>query len=66
VYIYFQKKKVDIAIIEAGLGGTTDCTNIINPLVSVLANIGYDHQDILGDTLTKITEHKARYYKSKW
>ena len=63
VFIYFYKKKVDLAIIETGLGGTTDCTNIINPLVSVITSIGYDHVDILGDTLEQIATHKAGIIK---
>jgi len=63
VYIYFERQKVDIAVIEVGLGGTTDCTNIINPLVSIIANIGYDHMDILGDTIEEIARHKAGIIK---
>ena len=62
-FIYFYKKKCDLAVIETGLGGTTDCTNIVEPLVSVLTTIGYDHIDILGDTIEKITEHKAGIIK---
>ena len=48
---YFAKQKVDIAIIETGLGGRLDSTNVIIPEVSVITNIGFDHMDILGDTL---------------
>jgi len=59
----FARKKVDIAIIEVGLGGRLDSTNIINPLVSVITNIGFDHTQFLGDTLTKIASEKAGIIK---
>ncbi|GAA0873585.1 folylpolyglutamate synthase/dihydrofolate synthase family protein [Gangjinia marincola] len=62
---YFQKQKVDIAIIETGLGGRLDSTNIITPMVSVITNIGYDHQQFLGDTLTKIASEKAGIIKPR-
>lgn len=62
-FIYFYKNKCDLAIIETGLGGTTDCTNIVNPIVSVITSIGLDHIDILGDTLEKIATHKAGIIK---
>ena len=61
---YFAEKKVDVAIIETGLGGRLDSTNIIKPLLSVITNIGYDHMDILGNTLEKITGEKAGIIKS--
>ena len=51
---YFVKEKVDIAIIEVGLGGRLDSTNVITPELSVITNIGWDHKDILGDTLEMI------------
>ncbi len=60
---YFAKQNVDIAIIEVGLGGRLDSTNIINPEVSVITNIGYDHMDLLGDTLEKIATEKAGIIK---
>ncbi|WP_299160155.1 folylpolyglutamate synthase/dihydrofolate synthase family protein [uncultured Eudoraea sp.] len=60
---YFSKKKVSIAIIEVGLGGRLDSTNIIKPEVSLITNIGLDHTDILGDTLAKITREKAGIIK---
>ncbi len=60
---YFAKKKVDIAIIEVGLGGRFDSTNIINPEVSLITNIGFDHADMLGDTLDKIAFEKAGIIK---
>ena len=52
---YFSDEKVDIAIIECGLGGRLDSTNIINPEISVITNIGLDHTNLLGNTLEKIT-----------
>ena len=60
---FFARKDVDIAIIEVGLGGRLDSTNVITPLVSVITNIGYDHTDILGDTLAKIAFEKAGIIK---
>jgi dihydrofolate synthase/folylpolyglutamate synthase len=60
---YFQEKKVDIAIIETGLGGRLDSTNVITPQLSVITNIGYDHMNILGDTLEKIAFEKAGIIK---
>jgi dihydrofolate synthase / folylpolyglutamate synthase len=60
---YFAHEKVDIAVIETGLGGRLDSTNIIEPLLSVITNIGYDHMDLLGDTLGKIATEKAGIIK---
>jgi dihydrofolate synthase/folylpolyglutamate synthase len=60
---YFAKQKVDIAIIETGLGGRLDSTNIINPMLSIITNIGWDHTDLLGDTLSKIAFEKAGIIK---
>lgn len=60
---YFTKEKVDIAIIEVGLGGRLDSTNIITPEVALITNIGLDHVDILGDTLAKIAFEKAGIIK---
>ena len=60
---YFEKEKVDIAVIETGLGGRLDSTNIITPILSIITNIGYDHMDILGDTLEKIAAEKAGIIK---
>lgn len=59
----FAKEKVDIAIIEVGLGGRLDSTNIITPLVSVITNIGWDHMNMLGDTLQLIAGEKAGIIK---
>jgi len=60
---YFEKEKVDIAVIETGLGGRLDSTNIITPLLSIITNIGYDHMDLLGYTLEKIASEKAGIIK---
>lgn len=60
---YFAEEKVDIAIIETGLGGRLDSTNIITPELSVITNIGYDHMNMLGDTLEKIAAEKAGIIK---
>lgn len=60
---YFKDKKVDIAVIEVGLGGRLDCTNIISPILSVITNISFDHTDMLGDTLAKIASEKAGIIK---
>lgn len=62
---YFALNNIDIAIIEVGLGGRLDSTNVINPALSVITNIGFDHQDLLGDTLAKIAAEKAGIIKSK-
>ena len=60
---YFSDKKVDIAIIEVGMGGRLDATNVITPLLSVITNIGKDHTQFLGDTLEKIAFEKAGIIK---
>jgi dihydrofolate synthase/folylpolyglutamate synthase len=60
---YFMKEKVDIAIIEVGMGGRLDSTNIITPLVSVITNIGLDHTQFLGNTLELIAGEKAGIIK---
>jgi len=60
---YFAKHKVDVAIIEVGLGGRLDSTNIITPEVSLITNIGFDHQALLGDSLEKIAVEKAGVIK---
>lgn len=60
---HFAKKEVDIAVIEVGLGGRLDSTNVIRPLISVITNIGLDHTDLLGDTLPQIAMEKAGIIK---
>lgn len=62
-YKYFADQRVDIAIIEVGLGGRLDCTNIITPLLSIITNISLDHTQFLGDTLAKIAGEKAGIIK---
>lgn len=60
---YFAEQQVDIAVIEVGLGGRLDCTNIITPLLSVITNISFDHTRFLGNTLAKIAREKAGIIK---
>lgn len=60
---YFAREKVDIAVIEVGMGGRLDSTNVITPLLSVVTNIGLDHTQFLGDTLEKIAAEKAGIIK---
>ncbi|MGE5631683.1 MAG: bifunctional folylpolyglutamate synthase/dihydrofolate synthase [Caulobacteraceae bacterium] len=61
--LYFERKKVDFAVIEVGLGGRYDATNVINPILSVIASISYDHMDILGNTIEEIASEKAGIIK---
>ena len=61
---YFAEQKVDFAVIEVGLGGRLDCTNIITPVLSVITNISFDHVQFLGDTLPKIANEKAGIIKA--
>lgn len=61
--IYFAKKQCDVVVLETGLGGRTDCTNIVDSIISIIANIGYDHMDILGNTIEEIAIHKAGIIK---
>ncbi|MFD3407566.1 folylpolyglutamate synthase/dihydrofolate synthase family protein [Aquirufa sp. HETE-83D] len=63
-FTYFKEQQVDLAIIETGLGGRLDSTNIISPLACLITNISFDHQDLLGDTLEKIASEKAGIIKS--
>jgi dihydrofolate synthase/folylpolyglutamate synthase len=58
-FLHFACEQVDIAVVEVGLGGTLDGTNVITPLVSVITNIGLDHTDVLGDTLEAIASDKV-------
>ena len=60
---YFEEQCVDVAVIETGLGGRLDCTNVITPVLSVITNISYDHTQMLGDTLEKIAYEKAGIIK---
>ena len=61
--LYFQRKGIDLAVMEVGMGGRLDATNIILPEVSVISSIGYDHRDFLGDTLGEIAYEKAGIIK---
>ena len=60
---YFAEQKVDVAVIEVGLGGRLDCTNIISPDLTIITNISFDHVGFLGDTLAKIAHEKAGIIK---
>ncbi len=62
-FIYFQREKVDIAVLEVGLGGRLDATNVCRPLVSIITNIAFDHLAYLGNTLESITSEKAGIIK---
>ncbi len=62
-FAYFAEKKVDVAVIEVGMGGRLDSTNIITPKLSLITNISYDHTQYLGDTLPKIAREKAGIIK---
>lgn len=62
---FFAKQHVDIAVIETGLGGRLDSTNIITPVLSVITNIGHDHMDLLGNTLSDIAVEKAGIIKNR-
>ena len=64
MFVVFQQEAVDLAIIEVGIGGLLDNTNVGHPLVSVITTIGLDHQDLLGSTLVEITAQKAGIIKS--
>ncbi len=62
-FSHFREEKVDIAVLETGLGGRLDSTNVVTPVLSVITNIGHDHQAFLGDTLEKIAVEKAGIIK---
>jgi dihydrofolate synthase / folylpolyglutamate synthase len=62
---YFAKQEVDVAVIEVGLGGRLDSTNVINPVACLITNIGFDHINLLGNTLPLIAEEKAGIIKHK-
>jgi dihydrofolate synthase/folylpolyglutamate synthase len=64
-FTYFKEQQVDFAVIETGLGGRLDSTNIISPLACLITNISFDHQDLLGDSLEKIAAEKAGIIKSQ-
>lgn len=60
---YFARKKVDIAVVEVGMGGRLDSTNVVDPLISVITNVSYDHTQFLGKTLPEIAREKAGIIK---
>jgi len=62
-FLHFARQKVDIAVIEVGLGGRLDATNVLTPLVSVITSLSYDHTDLLGDTLSQIAWEKGGIIK---
>lgn len=62
---YFSRRSVEIAVIETGLGGRLDSTNIVTPLVSVITNVQWDHMNLLGNTLQKIAREKAGIIKKR-
>ncbi|MDR2350438.1 MAG: bifunctional folylpolyglutamate synthase/dihydrofolate synthase [Deltaproteobacteria bacterium] len=62
-FLYFKREKVDVAVVETGLGGRLDSTNTIKPLISAVTNVGLEHTEILGDTLEKIAFEKAGIIK---
>lgn len=62
---YFAEQHIDVAVIEVGLGGRLDCTNIISPILSVITNISFDHTQFLGNTLAQIASEKAGIIKHK-
>jgi dihydrofolate synthase/folylpolyglutamate synthase len=64
-FLYFQKRSVDYAVVEVGLGGRLDATNIVTPLVSVITNISLEHTNILGDSIEKIAFEKAGIIKER-
>lgn len=64
-FYYFAQQEVDVAIIEVGLGGRLDSTNVIKPVCSLITNIGFDHMNLLGDTIQKIATEKAGIIKAR-
>jgi len=58
-FLYFAERKVEIAILEVGLGGRLDATNIVEPMLSVITDIALDHQEYLGETIAEIAREKA-------
>ncbi len=63
VFLYFKQKMVDLAVLEVGLGGRLDSTNVVDPLLSIITNIGKDHQDVLGRGILRIAGEKAGIIK---
>ncbi|HEM4386815.1 bifunctional folylpolyglutamate synthase/dihydrofolate synthase [Streptococcus suis] len=63
MFLYFQDQQLDVALVEVGIGGLLDTTNVVSPALSVITSIGMDHQDLLGSTLGEIAEQKAGIIK---
>lgn len=63
-FLYFKEKNVDYVVLEVGLGGRLDATNVINPLVSIITNIGLEHTELLGNTIEKVALEKAGIIKN--
>lgn len=63
---YFADQHIDVAVIEVGLGGRLDCTNIIRPDLSIITNISFDHMQFLGNTLAQIATEKAGIIKGAY
>jgi len=63
-FLYFARQNVDVAVVEVGLGGRLDATNIVNPMVSVITSLSFDHMNVLGNTLSEIASEKAGIIKS--
>ena len=64
MFLYFQEQKPDIALIEVGIGGLLDTTNVVDPVISVITSVGLDHQDLLGNSIADIAEQKAGIIKA--
>ncbi|MCX7829651.1 MAG: bifunctional folylpolyglutamate synthase/dihydrofolate synthase [Acidobacteria bacterium] len=62
-FIAFQEKNIDIAVVEVGMGGKNDCTNILEPLISIVTNVSFDHQQYLGRSIRKIAEEKSGIFR---
>lgn len=65
MFLYFYEQQVDYAVVEVGLGGRLDSTNVVTPMLSIITSISYDHMHILGDTLAKIAYEKAGIIKER-
>ncbi|MBM6439045.1 bifunctional folylpolyglutamate synthase/dihydrofolate synthase, partial [Streptococcus suis] len=63
MFLYFKDQQLDVALVEVGIGGLLDTTNVVAPALSVITSIGMDHQDLLGSTLREIAEQKAGIIK---
>ena len=64
-FLYFREANARHAVIEVGLGGRLDATNVVEPLVSVITSISYDHMQVLGNTLAEIARRKSRNHQAR-